>query len=408
MESVILPTTVRAITSGGATWRESWNSLVDCRRSFGMASQVLSSIPDGPPVALIPPRAWPAKSPSLPDRLSLLIEVLASGLKADLHAASHVSATAQVGAVIATSHGDSGAISEIVDSQVADEPVTDAAWRGLLLEGTAAALSQGLGMTVPTACLSAACASSLVALGFARDQIESGVWDACVVLGADVLSRVAVVGFRQVGAMSRLGCRPFHAKRDGTTVGEAGVAMLMTSSDVAAHLMARFPERFSSHAPVAVKGYGLNCDARHSVEPSRDGIATAMSRALEQASVRARDIAGVYWHGTGTIQNDAAEAAAAEMLFASYPPPGTSPKGVFGHAMGASGLLSVAAACETLHSRLLPPTHSLDEQAFPDMQIVCAKPRTVQPGPVLAVSLGFGGLNSAVVLTLSDAVGGNG
>jgi 3-oxoacyl-[acyl-carrier-protein] synthase II len=255
----------------------------------------------------------------------------------------------------------------------------------------------------PATCLAAACASGVVGVGFAADQIKAGLTDVCVVIGADVLSRVAVVGFKQVGAMSLDGCRPFHRHRDGTTVGEGGAALLMTSSEVAREYQAARVRGVVATGAVRISGYGMTCDARHAVEPTAAGIEKAIRAALDEAHIKPEEVACVYWHGTGTIQNDAAEAQAAAALF-SAPPPGSGTKGVFGHSMGASGLLNVAAAVESLKTGILPAAYGLDSPAFPEMNIVANKATVVTDGPALVVALGFGGINSAAVLETVNAV----
>jgi 3-oxoacyl-[acyl-carrier-protein] synthase II len=173
------------------------------------------------------------------------------------------------------------------------------------------------------------------------------------------------------------------------TVGEAGVGFIVSRAEVGV----------AWDFPVEIAGYGLNCNAHHMVEPSRSGVIKAVNDALIQARVTPEEISAVYWHGTGTIQNDLTEAEVARAIFQERSPPCTTTKGTLGHTMGASSGLNMAAACNTLLTGLLPPVGGLQSSAFPWLDLVVDKPRVVKRGPILIVALGFGGINAAIVLS---------
>jgi 3-oxoacyl-[acyl-carrier-protein] synthase II len=293
--------------------------------------------------------------------------------------------------VVATSHGEPCAVSEFAEylAGMSSEPA-DASARAILGEELLPAFLAGLGEELPGHSISAACASACVAVGFAGARIQIGICDACLVVSLDVLSRVAHAGFRQIGAMSTNGCRPFDRMRDGTSIGEAGTVILLCNSKT------ELPPSLSW--AVRVMGFGQSCDARHPVEPSADGISFAIQRAIQEARLTPKDLVAIYWHGTGTIQNDRAEAAAASQVFGSAVPRGTSTKGVFGHTMGASASLSIMAAAETVQTGLIPHVGGLRESEFGHLNLVTQQPAHVHPGPVAVVSLGFGGINAALLI----------
>jgi 3-oxoacyl-[acyl-carrier-protein] synthase II len=267
------------------------------------------------------------------------------------------------------------------------------ACRGTLVECLVPAIWCGLERCLPATTLSAACASALVAVGLARERIRWGLYDACLVVAVDVLSRIGYAGFRQIGAMSALGCRPFQRDRDGTTVGEGAVAFLL----------ARAARGSAPASTVRVAGFGQSCDGRHVVEPSADGLLIAMEAALRDAQLSPQDIRTIYWHGSGTAHNDAAEAEAARRLFGASSPPCTATKGTFGHTMGASAGLSLLAAAESVRTGLLPPVGGLTTSDFPWLDLVLGEPRLLNSGPTMVVALGFGGINVAVVLAPPEA-----
>ena len=65
-----------------------------------------------------------------------------------------------------------------------------------------------------------------------------------------------------------------------------------------------------------VLGYGLTCDAYHSVAPHQEGIARSMRLAHRDAGVTPDEVDFISAHGTGTRANDVTEAAAIGTIFA--------------------------------------------------------------------------------------------
>src|SRR5690348_16263444 len=80
-----------------------------------------------------------------------------------------------------------------------------------------------------------------------------------------------------------------------------------------------------------------------------------MQSALRSAGLPAAAIDYVNAHGTGTRDNDLAEARALKTLFADRVPPFSSTKRIFGHALAASGALEAVVCIEALRRQQLPP-----------------------------------------------------
>ena len=103
--------------------------------------------------------------------------------------------------------------------------------------------------------------------------------------------------------------------------------------------------------------------------------------------------AGIIGHGTGTVYNDQAEVAALRAVFPAGMPPLFSLKGNFGHTLGATGVLHCV-------RRRLPPQAGL-LQAMEGAAAASTVRELDAPAPLLSLNVGFGGLNSAVVLEAS-------
>ena len=264
----------------------------------------------------------------------------------------------------------------------------------------AAHLSLRFGFEGPCLTVSAACASGAAAIGEGVELLRRGAADIVLAGGVDSLvSYGAMCCFMRLDAMSRnvrcpdLASRPFDADRDGFVIGEgSGFVVLQRLVDVTA----------SGPEPLGlVLGHASTADAHHLVAPSPggDGAARCMTLALADAAVQACDVAHVNAHGTGTVLNDRAEAAALKTVFGDTCPPVTAVKGSTGHLIGGSGAVEAIVSLMSLQRGLVPPVaglRTIDPQI--DLDVVTGTPRHVSPGCALSNSFGFGGANTALVL----------
>ena len=124
-----------------------------------------------------------------------------------------------------------------------------------------------------------------------------------------------------------------------------------------------------------------------------------MNRALRKAGVAPREIDFVHAHGTGTSYNDAMEGMALRAVFGDRVPPYCSSKGMFGHTLGAAGLLETIVCLIAARNQLLPGTPGLQSRdpSVPDSLL--DKPRPAGSlRRILKLNAGFGGVNAALVL----------
>ncbi|WP_459651548.1 hypothetical protein [Kitasatospora sp. Ki12] len=114
--------------------------------------------------------------------------------------------------------------------------------------------------------------------------------------------------------------------------------------------------------------------------PDGAGAVAAMRAALADAGLAPGDIAHVNAHGTSTVHNDRAEAAALRTVFGPHGVPVTSTKGVIGHLIGAAGAVELIAAIEAMNTRTVPPTanHEKTEEGL-DLDVVHTAARPYGP-----------------------------
>lgn len=242
--------------------------------------------------------------------------------------------------------------------------------------------------------ISNACISGVAALIYGRRMIDSGQYKHVVIAGADIVSQFIYSGFQSFQALSTTVCKPFSAERDGINLGEAAASIILSAT--------KPPE----NAPVIeiLQGAVTN-DANHISGPSRSGqeLAKAIQLAMKRSASIPDDIAFISAHGTATVFNDQMEAQAIH-LAGLEDKPVHSLKGVFGHTLGAAGLLESIIGIEALKEDLILPSRGFSGNMLtPGLCI--SKECTVQPGmkTFIKTASGFGGCNAALLFAKCDA-----
>ncbi len=219
-------------------------------------------------------------------------------------------------------------------------------------------VAQYLGIKGYVMAASAACTSSLQALGLGYELIRSGRQDALLCGGAEELHPIVTGTFDILYATSThynntpsLSPRPFDKKRDGLVCGEGAGVLLLEEYDHAIH----------RDAPIygEVIGYSTCGSGAHVSQSSREGMRSCMKDALKDAQLNPENVDYVSAHATATLQGDQAEAAAIADVFGDQVPV-SSLKGYIGHTLGASGAIELAASLEMIAQSIIYPTLNLD------------------------------------------------
>ena len=258
--------------------------------------------------------------------------------------------------------------------------------------GPAAALSIEFKAHGPCFGTASACSSSNHAIGLAFDMIRYDRLDVCLTGGSDAsLIPGYIKGWEALRVLTTDACRPFSADRSGLVLGEAATVLVLEEWE---HARAR-------GAPILAEllGWGTTADAANMTAPDSRSAAASMQQALQDAGVSPGDIGYVSAHGTATRLNDKAESAALKEVFGGAVPPVSSLKSQVGHTLNASGGMETIATILALREQLLPATINFTTPD-PECDVDCI-PNTPRPARfdyALKNSLGFGGLNTALVL----------
>lgn len=271
-------------------------------------------------------------------------------------------------------------------------PAEDAARRHIFPANLATDLAEAYDARGPVQAVSVACISGLLAIQQGARLIQAGAADAVLVVGVDVLSHFVVAGFSTLRSLDPRGCQPFDRDRQGLSLGEAAAALVLTKKN-------------DSTCLASVGGWGVSNDANHLTGPSRDGLglALAIRRALEMADMPPETIEHIHAHGTGTSFNDRTESLAIRTVFGAAPPPVSGSKGVFGHTLGAAGVIESALCILSAQAGIIPGTPGFttpDEDT--DVNVVSTPREGVAYRRILKINAGFGGTNSALVLEVNS------
>lgn len=265
------------------------------------------------------------------------------------------------------------------------------------LTGTTERLAARLGIAGGVATVSQACISALSALILARKWLLFEGYEQVLVCAGDELGTFICEGFASLKSLDSGQAKPFDSNRKGLNLGEGVGAMLLSSA----------PVEYAPGFTFNIVGGATTNDANHLSAPSRTGkpLAAAITHAMEEAEVRADDLAFVSPHGTATIYNDEMESKAYALAHLSSVP-AVGYKGFLGHTLGACGLVELALMLEAMKGGVIPRTYGFCKRGTPEPMGVLSQEQPIAGNAVLKTASGFGGCNAAVVVQHEQAHGG--
>ncbi|MFF8729547.1 beta-ketoacyl synthase N-terminal-like domain-containing protein [Streptomyces sp. NPDC015171] len=261
-----------------------------------------------------------------------------------------------------------------------------------------AAVAEQLGVA-RSASVSTACSSGADAVLAGAALLTGGEAERCLCGGIDLLTAGKLLGHQALGTLSASGAvRPFDTGRDGTLFGEGAGFLLLETRAAATARGARVLGELA--------GWGASNDGTGPTAPDDTGAGAvlAVRRALARAGADADDIAVINAHGTGTLANDAAEAACYATVFRGERTPVVfATKPAFGHTLGATGALEAIALLLALRHGTVPPLGRTGT-VMPELTLPLAtgEAREITGSLGISLTLGFGGFNTCLLLAATD------
>jgi minimal PKS ketosynthase (KS/KS alpha) len=264
-------------------------------------------------------------------------------------------------------------------------------------------VARAVGAEGPATLVSTGCTSGLDAVGYAAELIREGSADVVITGATDApISPISAAAFDAIKATTprnddpEHASRPFDRSRNGFVMGEGAAVFVLEAFDHA--------RRRGAHIYAEVAGFAARCNAFHMTGLRADGreMAEAIRVALAEARTDPSEVDYINAHGSGTKQNDRHETNAFKRSLGvhAYRTPVSSIKSMIGHSLGAIGSLEIAASVLAIEHGIVPPTANL-HQPDPecDLDYVPVVAREHRTDVALTVGSGFGGFQSAMVLT---------
>ncbi|MBQ9789561.1 MAG: beta-ketoacyl-[Lentisphaeria bacterium] len=246
--------------------------------------------------------------------------------------------------------------------------------------------------------ISAACATSALAIITAARLIRYGVYDIVIVGGSEPLDWSQAIGFNAMKALSnrndepsKASC-PFDKKRDGFVLSSGSAWMILESEE---HLKKR-----GGKAITEISGIAANSNATDMVVPDAPTNAEVMKMAVEDAGLKPSDIAYVNTHGTSTCVGDPLELDAIKSVFGEKIII-NSTKSQTGHMIGATGAAEIIFSSIMLQDKFISPNLNYEEpmDGYEWANITPETRYDVDMKHVISNSFAFGGSNCSIVLS---------
>ncbi|MEM6482393.1 MAG: beta-ketoacyl-[acyl-carrier-protein] synthase family protein [Pseudomonadota bacterium] len=264
----------------------------------------------------------------------------------------------------------------------------------LMNNAAASHVSMEFNLKGPAFTVSTACASSNHAMAQAFQLVHGGASPVMIAGGSEsMLCFGGVKAWEGLRVMSKDGCRPFSANRNGMVQGEGAGIFVFEALD---HARKRGAEILAE-----VAGFAMSSDAADIVMPSKNGAARAISGALKDARIAPDEVGYINAHGTGTAANDKTESAAVADVFGAHADHlmMSSTKSMHGHLIGGTGAVELLACIMALRDGVIAPTIGYTE-SDPECAID-AVPNVAREAAVnvaLSNAFAFGGLNAVLAL----------
>jgi malonyl-ACP decarboxylase len=241
-----------------------------------------------------------------------------------------------------------------------------------------------------------ASASGQLAIVQAAQAVLMNQVDVCVALGALMdVSHWECRGLRALGAMGsdryadepELACRPFDRDHDGFIFGESCGAVVIESLESS--------QRRGLQPYAALCGWGIAMDGNRNPDPSLEGETQAIQNALDASGWPSAQIDYVNPHGTGSVVGDETELKALHAcgLTDVYL---NATKSLIGHGLSAAGTVEVIATLLQMQAGQLHPSRNLENPIDPTLNWVKNKSIDHPIENALTLSMGFGGINTAL------------
>lgn len=239
--------------------------------------------------------------------------------------------------------------------------------------------------------LSNTCCTGISVISAARQLINDGTLDLCVVGCVDILGDLIISGMSNLKALSKKNIlKPFDVNRDGIILGE-GAAFLVLANE-------KYRNRKAS-----IEGCSIKNDAVHLTAPDKNsgGLIMAIQESLEMSGITKEQIDIIFCCGNGSVYNDAMQAKAIHTIWGNHDEkyPVTSIKPLIGHTLSVSGIIETIAIMMMMEEEFVVSIGDPYEQSPIDDEIfLLHQMQNKSFRNAILLSSGFSGVQAAQVI----------
>jgi len=251
---------------------------------------------------------------------------------------------------------------------------------------------KGINLTI-----SAACASGSHAIGLAYHLIKTGLQDCIIAGGAQEINQLSMGSFDALSAFSvrenspEQASRPFDRDRDGLIPSGGAATVVLETLESA--------RKRGAEILGEVIGYGFSSNGEHISNPTVNGPARSLQRALIDASIKTHEVDYINAHATSTPAGDASEAKAIVEVFGEKKNPVSSTKSMTGHECWMAGASEIVYSTLMMNHNFIAPNINF-ENPDPDSAKLNIVKTSIDKNinVFLSNSFGFGGTNSSLIV----------
>ncbi|MBL4889469.1 MAG: polyketide beta-ketoacyl:ACP synthase, partial [Candidatus Lindowbacteria bacterium] len=190
-------------------------------------------------------------------------------------------------------------------------------------------------------------------------------------------------------------CRPFDKDRDGFIYGESCAAVVLERPN---HDRASARKNYGS-----IAGTSVVMDGNRNPDPSLDGEMKAIRDAIDRAGLSAEEIDYINPHGSGSVIGDETEVRAITESGLKHAWM-NSTKSITGHGMSSAGAVELVAILIQMQESRLHPSRNLADPISTECNWVGESSMSHEIQNALNISLGFGGMNTALVVRAPETI----
>ncbi len=366
---------------------EGWDQYIGLRSHVAAAAEIIDE------------RAIPRQKRRFMGRMSIFSAQAAQQALADAGIDPAMVPQMNMGCAIGSTMGSAKSINDAFEIMLPNKDISqlNSSMFFQCMSHTASAnVAQYLELTGYIMATSAACASSLQAIGAGYDLVRLGRQDVMLCGGAEEVHPTVTGSFDVLMATSAgfndapsKTPRPFDRDRDGLVCGEGSGVVVLEEYDRAIKRNARIYAE--------ITGYNTNGNGSHVSQSNSESMVKCMIQALHEAGIGPGEVDYINAHATATLQGDKEEAEAIKEVFGASVPV-SSLKGYIGHTLGASGAIELIASLRMMQRGIIYPTLNL-ENISPECAGIhhVMSPVPIKIDTILKNCFAFGGINAALV-----------